>query len=255
MKNSEYATAFDNGVLERFKNDPEWFKKIIARDSFYTNEGNVRHVRYIENLGNEDKPIVTLLKYIRPITPDSKNAIDDEVQISLEHLDGNSCVVLIAREDGDYLEPVTGTRVADACFYGGSAEEIYSYSIGKDTFEMTAFFPQLNFSVLKNQQISANILGLDKFKYDLANLNTAVAEIKKKIAEVKKNKPKKEDFAEEFGQRKEKRESKKQTFCNKETSEFELINPVAKYLPITKVENGIIYTKDHRYLNCRRYFR
>ena len=139
MKNSEYATAFDNGVLERFKNDPEWFKKIIARDSFYTNEGNVRHVRYIENLGNEDKPIVTLLKYIRPITPDSKNAIDDEVQISLEHLDGNSCVVLIAREDGDYLEPVTGTRVADACFYGGSAEEIYSYSIGKDTFATLAY--------------------------------------------------------------------------------------------------------------------
>jgi len=68
------------------------------------------------------------------------------------------------------------------------------FGIGKETFEMTAFFPQLNFSVISNQQISANLLGLDKFKYDLANLNTAVALIKKKIADLKREKPNKEDM-------------------------------------------------------------
>ena len=26
------------------------------------------------------------------------------------------------------------------------------------------------------------------------------------------------------------------------------MNPVAAYLPIDKIENGIIYTKDHRYI-------
>lgn len=68
------------------------------------------------------------------------------------------------------------------------------FGIGKETFEMTAFFPQSNFSALSNQQISANILGLDKFKYDLANLNTAIDQIKKKIAELKRDKPKNEEI-------------------------------------------------------------
>lgn len=63
----------------------------------------------------------------------------------------------------------------------------------------------------------------------------------------KKVKPKKEDFAEEFGQRKERKGAKKPPF-HKEAPEFELMNPVAKYLPISKVENGIIYTKDRRYV-------
>ena len=63
----------------------------------------------------------------------------------------------------------------------------------------------------------------------------------------KKVKPKKEDFAEEFGQRKERRANKKQPF-NKEVSEFEFMNPAASYLPIKKIENGIIYTKDRRYV-------
>ena len=30
--------------------------------------------------------------------------------------------------------------------------------------------------------------------------------------------------------------------------QFTFLNPVAEYLPVTKVENGIIYTKDHRYV-------
>lgn len=61
----------------------------------------------------------------------------------------------------------------------------------------------------------------------------------------KKVRPKKEDFAEEFGQRKERKANKKQPF-NKEVSEFEFMNPAANYLPIKKIENGIIYTKDRR---------
>lgn len=68
------------------------------------------------------------------------------------------------------------------------------FGVGRDTFEMTAFFPQLNFSVASNEQISANILGLDKFKFDLANLNTAIIQIKKKITELKKDKPSKDEL-------------------------------------------------------------
>lgn len=79
---------------------------------------------------------------------------------------------------------------------------------------------------------------------------------------VKKVKPKKEDFAEEFGQRKE----LKQTKIQKEAAtdkpgkkglarntraiepETEMINSSAAYLPIRRVAKGIIYTKDNRYI-------
>lgn len=67
---------------------------------------------------------------------------------------------------------------------------------------------------------------------------------------------KKEKFADEFDQlheekRKRKKipspaKSKKQDADQQE--EYEYINPVAEYLPIEKIQNGIIYTKDHRYI-------
>ena len=74
----------------------------------------------------------------------------------------------------------------------------------------------------------------------------------------KKVRPKKEDFAEEFGQRKERKASRQAAAQTekknpgkhpvREESETPLINPAAAYLPIRKIENGIIYTKDHRYV-------
>ena len=33
-----------------------------------------------------------------------------------------------------------------------------------------------------------------------------------------------------------------------ESKFFPFLNPVAEYLPVEKIENGIIYTKDHRYV-------
>ena len=73
--------------------------------------------------------------------------------------------------------------------------------------------------------------------------------------------PKREDFAEEFGQHKEHRKSKQHKTAKKEQAskhsvkhsrkeEPDLLplNPAAAYLPIQKIENGIVYTKDHRYV-------
>lgn len=78
----------------------------------------------------------------------------------------------------------------------------------------------------------------------------------------KKVKPKKEDFAEEFGQfreRKQARQANDNTADKpdsgklrrervREEAEPAMLNPAAAYLPIKKIENGIIYTKDHRYV-------
>ena len=61
------------------------------------------------------------------------------------------------------------------------------FGVGKDTFEMTAFFPQLKINAGANEQISAGVLGLEKFKFDLASVGDALAKIKKEISAQKKN--------------------------------------------------------------------
>lgn len=43
-------------------------------------------------------------------------------------------------------------------------------------------------------------------------------------------------------------ETSKKKGRSKKVPESAYLNPVAEYLPIDKIENGIIYTKDHRYL-------
>lgn len=41
---------------------------------------------------------------------------------------------------------------------------------------------------------------------------------------------------------------KKETRVHRHVTESNFLNPVAEYLPIEKIENGVIYTKDHRYI-------
>lgn len=41
---------------------------------------------------------------------------------------------------------------------------------------------------------------------------------------------------------------KKETRTRRHAAESNFLNPVAEYLPIEKIENGVIYTKDHRYI-------
>ena len=119
----------------------------------------------------------------------------------------------------------------------------------------------INFFVyLKNRRI----IGIEE------NVESAAPEHPKRKAKAakagKKVKPQKEDFAEEFGQHKEHRQTKQKTFrtadpmnmtkakkfkgreTRREEPEPAMLNPAAAYLPIKKIENGIIYTKDHRFV-------
>ncbi|MBR1700362.1 MAG: ATP-binding protein [Lachnospiraceae bacterium] len=80
----------------------------------------------------------------------------------------------------------------------------------------------------------------------------------RKHSTVKKTRPqktKKESFSEEFGDhadRRQTRNERRQTDSGPAASSVarpaDMLNPVASYLPIRKIENGIIYTKDHRYV-------
>ena len=84
---------------------------------------------------------------------------------------------------------------------------------------------------------------------------------KRKACKSSRIHPKKEDFAEEFGQHKERRQSKQHKTAKKELArkhpvrqprneepELPPLNPAAAYIPIQKIENGIVYTRDRRYV-------
>lgn len=84
---------------------------------------------------------------------------------------------------------------------------------------------------------------------------------KKKRKPAKEKRAKKEDFPAEFDEVKEYRSRKiKEKAPRREKSPRErktgekkempnrYLNPVAEYIPVNKIENGVIYTKDHRYV-------
>ena len=68
------------------------------------------------------------------------------------------------------------------------------FGVGKETFEVTSFFPQLKFTSSATAQITANLTGVDKFKNDLSNFNQAIKLIDAKISSLKKEKPKKDEI-------------------------------------------------------------
>lgn len=66
------------------------------------------------------------------------------------------------------------------------------FGVGKETFEITAFFPQLNFLSSNNDQIKASLTGANKYEDDLANLLKGTKIIDSKILELKRGTVKKE---------------------------------------------------------------
>lgn len=128
--------------------------------------------------------------------------------------------------------------------------------IGIDGESLSSF--AVNFFIYRR---NCRIVGLQTDTEE-ADTPKAPRKQKKKKTSEKKVKPRKEDFAEEFGQRKERRQAKQTEGASShkdrraakgrnhatEEQEPSLLNPAASYLPIRKIENGIIYTKDHRYV-------
>lgn len=72
-------------------------------------------------------------------------------------------------------------------------------------------------------------------------------EIRQKLRPVKKQKPAKEKKAAKQKKKVSKERKVKRPIRTQEPKPA-CLNPVADYLPISKIENGIIYTKDHRYV-------
>ena len=104
--------------------------------------------------------------------------------------------------------------------------------IGIDGDSLSSFIIHY-FRFLKNRRI----IGVQDS--DLAQSPGPTAKKQKKV---RKEKNRKEDFAEEFGKRdKPGKRSRTET-------EIEPLNPVVSHLPIRRIDHGIIYTTDHRYV-------
>ncbi|MDE5630568.1 MAG: hypothetical protein K2I70_03105 [Bacilli bacterium] len=135
MKESN-MNIFENAKLREFKDDPTWFKKSILQACTRTYDGKIGHVEYMEIADDDFKtrPIVTTLKYIRVVVPDSIDPFDDKINIEGEHLDENTCIVLTLNDDGEYVEPLSGFVVSDPGIKGYSPEEIYKCTIEKGIY-------------------------------------------------------------------------------------------------------------------------
>lgn len=68
------------------------------------------------------------------------------------------------------------------------------FGLGRESFEVTALFPQLNFISSSTVQITANLTGLNKFQNDMENISQAIKIIDAKFSGLKKERPKKEEL-------------------------------------------------------------
>lgn len=128
MKNN-MLDIFNREDMSSFKQDPEWFKKALLSSCSRDCDGSINHLEYSEFVEVSDNPIVTLLKYLHPIMPDSLSPYDDEVKVESSSIDGNTCIVLLRDDDG-YYDPLTGIKVADSGLRGYSEKQIFKYTIG-----------------------------------------------------------------------------------------------------------------------------
>ncbi|MBQ2639559.1 MAG: hypothetical protein IJF92_02220 [Bacilli bacterium] len=107
--------------LEKFKNDPEWFKKTIAKACFIDEAtGLPCHIRlkYLyqkveDETEDFEVPIVTTLSHIRPIVVDPDCVYDGQEEYNEQHINKNSCIVLVPDKDDymSYIEPISDTKV------------------------------------------------------------------------------------------------------------------------------------------------
>lgn len=112
--------------------------------------------------------------------------------------------------------------------------------IGIDGESLSSFVKNF-FSYLKNRRV-------------VGGNGEKISEEKLRKKKDKAHRPCKEDFAEEFGSEKrdkrnvQKAERLRKLEVNLKKVPDSFLNPVAEYIPIKKIENGIIYTKDKRYV-------
>lgn len=132
MQDSMMEVAYNSTELKKYKNDPVWFKKALLKACNRNVDGKIRHIEYVEKEDDSKRPIVTSLRYLRAVVPDSMNPIDDEMPVHSNNITLDTPIILTANED-EYVEPISGLKVTESLF-GEEAEDIYNYTIDSSTF-------------------------------------------------------------------------------------------------------------------------
>lgn len=68
------------------------------------------------------------------------------------------------------------------------------FGLGEESFQLSAFFPQLNFKSLANVEMTASLTGVNKYQDDLSGIEKAIKRLKDKKLEIKRELPSKSDI-------------------------------------------------------------
>ena len=68
------------------------------------------------------------------------------------------------------------------------------FGLGEESFQLSAFFPQLNFKSLANIEMTASLTGVNKYQDDLNGIEKAIKRLKDKRLEIKRELPSKSDI-------------------------------------------------------------
>ena len=130
MKNND-LTLFFQQELRMYQSDPLWFKKALLNACTRDADGSIGHIEYVDDIFFF-LLVATMLKYIRPIVPDSLFPYDLELDESFGSINKFSCVVLLRNSDGRFIEPITGIKIDIPGLGNYSASEIYEQTIAFD---------------------------------------------------------------------------------------------------------------------------
>lgn len=130
MRDSDLNLFFRQELI-MYQGDPLWFKKALLSACTRNPDGSISHIEYAD-ANFPERPVVTMLKYIRSIVPDSLFPYDLELDESFGPINKFSCIILLRDENGGFREPITGLKIDIPGLRNYSASEIYEQTIARN---------------------------------------------------------------------------------------------------------------------------
>ncbi len=129
MKNTDFNLFF-NQELIMYQGDPLWFKSALLNACTRDADGTISHIEYA-GADYPKRPVVTMLKYIRPIVPDALFPYGLELDESFGPINKLSCLILLKDGVGRFEEPITGIKIDIPGLKNYNVNELYEMSIAK----------------------------------------------------------------------------------------------------------------------------
>lgn len=124
-------TLFSRPELIMYQSDPSWFKSGLLNACTRSHDDNITHIEYAE-ANFPERPIATMLKYLRPLVPDSINPYDEEIDETFGPINKMTCVILLRDKEVGFIEPLTKTKIEIPGIKGDDISTMYESSISKN---------------------------------------------------------------------------------------------------------------------------